>query len=170
MSSFSLPLRDFRTKIIISLRKVYSFRGLHAFKLRKQLSERSIRYSRVSFSFRNPSPFSFNFFILGPANKLSRGISPTMTIQNDRRILFNDTRTQKITIEKFFFIRRKKDYESWPICLCRSKIRAGRADNWKRITSALLYRVPVIKLSFAPSEFPVRHFYESTSKNRGFIS
>lgn len=109
MSSFSLPLRDFRTKIIISLRKVYSFRGLHAFKLRKQLSERSIRYSRVSFSFRNPSPFSFNFFILGPANKLSRGISPTMTIQNDRRILFNDTRTQKITIEKFFFIRRKKE-------------------------------------------------------------
>lgn len=109
MSSFSLPLRDFRTKIIISLRKVYSFRGLHAFKLRKQLSERSIRYSRVSFSFRNPSPFSFNFFILGPANKLSRGISPTMTIQNDRRILFNDTRTQKITIEKFFFIQRKKE-------------------------------------------------------------
>lgn len=32
-----------------------------------------------------------------------------MTIQNDRRILFNDTRTQKITIEKFFFILRKKE-------------------------------------------------------------
>lgn len=110
MSSFSLPWHDFRTKIIISLWKVYSFRGLHAFKLRKQLSERSIRYSRISFSFHNPSPFSFNFFILGPANELSRGISPTITIQNDRRILFNDTRTQKITnIEKFFFIRRKKE-------------------------------------------------------------
>lgn len=171
MSSFSLPWHDFRTKIIISLWKVYSFRGLHAFKLRKQLSERSIRYSRISFSFHNPSPFSFNFFILGPANELSRGISPTITIQNDRRILFNDTRTQKITnIEKFFFHPTKEgNYESWPICLCRSKIRAGRADNWKRITSALLYRVPVIKLSFAPSEFPVRHFYEPTSKSHGWF-
>lgn len=110
MSSFSLPWHDFRTKIIISLWKVYSFRGLHAFKLRKQLSERSIRYSRISFSFHNPSPFSFNFFTVGPTDEeLSRGISPTITIQNDRRILFNDTRAQEITIEKFFFIRRKRE-------------------------------------------------------------
>lgn len=64
----------------------------------------------------------------------------------------------------FFFFssdERRKLREFWPVCLCRSKIRVGCADNWKRITSALLYRVPVIKLSFAPFEFPVRHFYES---------
>lgn len=166
MSSFSLPWHDFRTKIIISLWKVYSFRGLHAFKA-AEAAFRTIHSILSHFLFISQS-FSILVQLFHPwpgeqlvSRNFQRWRFKTIVEFYSTTLAHTENNDWKVFFFFFSSDERRKLREFWPVCLCRSKIRAGRADNWKRITSALLYRVPVIKLSFAPSEFPVRHFYES---------